>query len=187
MFPQSFNNGHFVETLHSKGLAFISKRVSFRHFASFDNTLQDSYRKYRFTHSYRKHWLAIHLQLRSYSGYFFDFYGLLPLNPSILNFLRRACSVWEYNLTQLQGWTSTVCGEYCCLFALYMDRGYTPRQFVSPFDAATFDRQISRLCASDFGPLHTKRCGGQGCTASMKGNYTTSLSPFSSCHSFDTH
>ena len=69
------------------------------------------------------HWLAIHLQPRSYSGYFFDSYALLPLNPSILTFLRCAFSVWEYNTIQLQGWNSTVCGEYCCLFALYMDLG----------------------------------------------------------------
>jgi hypothetical protein len=54
------------------------------------------------------HWLALHLQSRSYSGYVFDSYGLPPLIPSILPFLRRECSVWEYNTTQHQGWTSTV-------------------------------------------------------------------------------
>ena len=31
-------------------------------------------------------WLAIHLQPRSYSGYFFDSYGLPPLVPNILTF-----------------------------------------------------------------------------------------------------
>ena len=72
------------------------------------------------------HWLATHLQPRSYSTYFFDSYGLPPLFPSILNYLRRACSVLEYNTTQLQGLISAVCGEYCCVFALYMDRGLSP-------------------------------------------------------------
>ena len=71
----------------------------------------------------RTHWPAIHLQPRSYSRYFFDSYVLLPLFPSILTFLHRACSVWEYNTMQLQGLTSTVCGEYCCLFALFIDLG----------------------------------------------------------------
>ena len=85
------------------------------------------------------HWLAIHLQPRSYSGYFFDSYGLPPFIPSILTFLCRVCSVWEYNTTQLQGWTGIVCGEYYCLFAIYMDHGYTPQQFVGLFDAATAD------------------------------------------------
>jgi hypothetical protein len=41
------------------------------------------------------HWLAIHLQPRSYYGYFFDSYGLPPLIPSIATFMRRTCSVWE--------------------------------------------------------------------------------------------
>ena len=43
------------------------------------------------------HWLAVHLQPRSYSGYFCDSCDLPALNASILTFLRRACSVWEYN------------------------------------------------------------------------------------------
>ena len=55
-----------------------------------------------------------------------------------------------------------VCGEYCCLFALYKDRGFTPKEFVGLFDAATADRQISRLFTSEFGPLRTKRRRGQG-------------------------
>ena len=96
------------------------------------------------------YWLAIHVQPRFYSVYFLDSYGLPPLIPSILTFLRRACSVYEYNTIQLQGCTSSVCGEYCCLFALYIHRGYTPRQFVGLFDAATANRQISRLYASEF-------------------------------------
>jgi len=61
-----------------------------------------------------------------------------------------------------------------------MHRRYSPRQFVGLFYAATADRQISRLFASELGPLRTKRREGQGCTASIKGNYTASASPFSS-------
>ena len=48
-------------------------------------------------------WLAIHLQPRSYSGNFLDSYGLHPHVPSILIFLRPAYSVWEYNISKLQG------------------------------------------------------------------------------------
>ena len=48
------------------------------------------------------HWLAIHCQPRSYSGYFFDSYGLPPLIPNISNFLRRNCTVWKYNSTQIR-------------------------------------------------------------------------------------
>ena len=133
------------------------------------------------------HWLAMYLQPRSYSGHFFDSYSLPSLIPSILSFLRRTCSVWEYNTSQLQGCTSTFCGHYCCLFALHMHRGYSPRQFVGLFDPATADSQISPLFALEFGPLRMKRRECQGCTPSLKVNYTAPASPFSSCHSSDTH
>ena len=135
------------------------------------------------------HWLAIHLQPRSYSGYFFDSYGLPPHLPSILTLLRRACSVWEYNTTHLQGLTSTFCDKYCCLFALYMDRGYSPKQFVGLFDAAIADSQISSLFASDFGPLRSTSRGSQGYTpaGSIKGSYPTSVGLFGSWLSFVTH
>ena len=113
-----------------------------------------------------KHWLAIHLQRRSYSGSFFDSYGLPPVFPNILASLRRTCTVWEYNATQLQGLTSTFCGKYCCLFALNMDRVCTLKQFVGLFDGAIADRQFKLLFASKFGPLRKHPRGGQWAHAS---------------------
>src|SRR5215475_12815107 len=113
------------------------------------------------------HWLAIHLTSMAYSGYYFDSYGLPPDIPQFLSFLRRNCTVWDYNRTQLQGLTSTVCGKYCCLFALYTDRGFTPKQFDALFDAVgggKADSQVSAMFASEFGALRTDKCGGQCCT-----------------------
>jgi len=43
------------------------------------------------------HWLAIHLQPKAHSAYYFDSYGLLPDIPQILSFLRRNGRVWDYN------------------------------------------------------------------------------------------
>jgi len=94
------------------------------------------------------HWQAIyfHHPHRSSGGYFFDSYGRYPHIPSILDFIRRHCTVWQYNRTQLQGLTTTVCGEYCCLFDLYMDRDYTPKQFEGLFAAASdADQRIHQL------------------------------------------
>ena len=71
------------------------------------------------THS-GSHCLAIHLQSRSQSSYYFNSYGLLPFIPSIQSFIKRNCIVWDYNAIQLQGPTSSLCCKYCCLFALYM-------------------------------------------------------------------
>jgi len=70
------------------------------------------------------HWLAIHFQPKPSTAFFFDSYGQPP--PSDLNnltFLKRNCTLWNFNTTTLQVPTSVVCGHYCCLFALYMDEG----------------------------------------------------------------
>jgi hypothetical protein len=115
------------------------------------------------------HWLAVNFQPKSYSSYYFDSYGLAPYIPSIQEFLKRTCVLSEYNKTQLQGLSSTVCGKYCCLFALYTDRGYTPKHFVSLFEPGTADAQITRLFASEFGPLHKIPRGGQCNTSAIKG------------------
>ena len=107
------------------------------------------------------HWLAIHFQSKSHSSYYFDSYGLPPYIPSIQSFIRRNCSVWDYNTVQLQGLTSTICGKYCCLFALYMDRGYTPKQFVGLLATATADRLLSDMFKLEFGPIRNMSRGGQ--------------------------
>ncbi len=99
------------------------------------------------------HWLAIHLQSRSHSSLYFDSYILPRFIPPIQSFLHRNSIVRNYNTVQLQGPTSTVCGKYCCLFALYMDRGYTPRQFVGHFTTVSADSVVSDMFASEFGHL----------------------------------
>jgi len=119
------------------------------------------------------HWQAIHFQKphRFSSGYFFDSYSRYPHIPSILDFIRLHCTVWQYKRTQLQGPTTTVCGEYCCLFALCMDRGYTLKQFEGLIAAAASDadQRIHQIFCSEFGPtLCKQRSGGQCCTSLYK-------------------
>lgn len=101
------------------------------------------------------HWLAITFQKQCHRAFYFDSYALYPFIPSIQTFLRRNCTVWDYNKRRLQGLTSMVCGQYTCLFALYMDRGYTPRQFIDMFTTAAAavdpDLQVQRLFVSEFG------------------------------------
>ena len=64
------------------------------------------------------HWLAIHFEPRSSSAYYFDSYGIFLIIPTMQAFLKRNCTVWDYKATRLQVLMSTVCGQYCCLFAL---------------------------------------------------------------------
>jgi hypothetical protein len=107
------------------------------------------------------HWLAIHFEPKSSSAFYFDSYVISPIIPAIQTFLRRNCTVWNHNTVQLQGLTSTVCGQYCCLFTLYMDRGYTPKQFIGLFTTDNADRQVNRIFTSVFAPLRKELRGGQ--------------------------
>ena len=70
-------------------------------------------------------------------------------------------------MAQLQGLTSTICGKYC-LFAFYMDRGYTPNQFVGLYNVTIAEKQVNRFFASEFGTLSKHHRGGQCTLASIK-------------------
>ena len=94
-------------------------------------------------------WLAVHFRPKSSYAYYFDSYGIVPFVPEIVDFVRRNSTTWDRNKRQLQSLTSDVCGKYCCLFALYMDRGYTPQQFVALFGTPA-DRQVEMFTA-EFG------------------------------------
>jgi hypothetical protein len=114
------------------------------------------------------HWLAIRLEPKSYTAFYFDSYGLPPSIHNIQAFLRRNCTILNYNKALLQGPVSTVCGKYCCLFALYMDRGYTANQFVGLFTPSIADQQVESLFASEFGYLRQLPRGGQCCVSRYK-------------------
>ena len=93
---------------------------------------------------------AIHIFPRSYISY---------------DVIVRSGNTTERNSKDLP----LVCGEYCCLFAPYMDRGYTPQQFLALFAADDADRHIHRLFRSEFGlTLCKHRAGGQCCTSLYK-------------------
>ena len=70
------------------------------------------------------HWLAFHFEPKSSKAFYFDSYGHPPYNPHTQAFIRRNCTVWDYNTIQLQGPTILVYGKYFCLFALFMDRRF---------------------------------------------------------------
>ena len=116
------------------------------------------------------HWLAINFQPKSFGGFYFDSYGLHPYIPSIRSILKRPFSVWDFNTTQLQGLTSSVCGQYCCLCALYLARGYSPKQFIGLFDPRTADKQVAHMFTSEFGSSLKTRGprGSQCCTCYNK-------------------
>jgi hypothetical protein len=50
-------------------------------------------------------------------------------------FVRRNSTAYDYNIVPLEEFASNVCYKYCCLYALYTDRGYTSNQFDDRFAA----------------------------------------------------
>jgi hypothetical protein len=45
------------------------------------------------------HWLAMYIKPRFSTSFYFDSYGLPSFVPAIESFLRRICTIWEYNKT----------------------------------------------------------------------------------------
>jgi len=121
------------------------------------------------THTERgSHWLAVYFRPRSSSAYSFDSYDIVPFVPDIQAFIKRSCTIWDHNRRELQGLTSNICGKYCCLFALYMDRGYPPKQFISFFDACNADLQVDRLFTTEFGVEMSRGVGVNAVAAAYK-------------------
>ena len=92
------------------------------------------------------------LPTRIFECQYFDTHGVVPLVPIIRAFIKRNCTTSEFNRRQLQSLTTDVCGKYCCLIALYMDRGYTSNQFISLFDACNADSHWSGCSLPNSGP-----------------------------------
>ena len=113
------------------------------------------------------HWLAVHFRPKSLYAYYFDSYGIVPFVPDILAFVTRNCTTWDRNNRTLQSLTSDVCGKYCCLLALYMDRGYTPQQFVALFGDAK-DRQVEEMFTAEFGAKMPQAAGVNAASAAYK-------------------
>jgi len=113
------------------------------------------------------HWVAVHLDTRSSTGYYFDFYGLFSFVPAIQRF-HKSCTLWSYNTRTLQGFTIDVCGQYACLFAVCMDRVLGPCQFMDLFGTPEPDLQVETAFVRDFGQRHPhpRGCipGGYCCT-----------------------
>jgi len=112
------------------------------------------------------HWLAVHFPPKSSYAYYFDSYGIVPFVPEIVDFVRRNSTTWDRNKRQQQILTSDVCGKYCCLFALYMERGYTPQQFVALFGTPA-NRQVEEMFTAEFGVKMPRGGWGQCCRSCL--------------------
>ena len=73
------------------------------------------------------HWVCVYIS-KDKHGFFWDSYGLAPIQPYFISFLNRNCSTWIHNPHHLQGLLSMVCGQYCCVFLAYVCNMYNVTQ-----------------------------------------------------------
>ena len=90
------------------------------------------------------HWIAIYIK-RGGKGYYFDSFGLPPLQADIQQFLARTCPKgYKCNTQTLQHYSSRVCGVYCIDFLFLLSRGISLRTYLTAFTANTVlnDRSV---------------------------------------------
>ena len=79
-----------------------------------------------------EHWIAF--AKNEENGYYFDSYGRHPSTyPDVSRAMRCRFNQVIWNNLQLQGLTTTACGDYCILFALLMSRGWSFERVVQTF------------------------------------------------------
>ncbi len=76
------------------------------------------------------HWVAIYISADNYAEYF-DSYGRKPIHKEFIKFFQRnKIPIILYNKTHLQGYFSTVCGQYCCMYLLHRSKNRTLKNFI---------------------------------------------------------
>ena len=92
------------------------------------------------------HWIAIYLKHNG-KGYYFDSFGLPPLQQEIQSFLEQSCPRgYKCNAQTLQHHSSRLCGVYCIDFLLFVSRGASLTDYLSVFtsDTKANDRSVSQ-------------------------------------------
>ena len=105
------------------------------------------------------HWVAACFSDSGYGEFFYS-YGLPPIKLEIITYLQRHSISWTFNSTRLQGLTTNVCGQYCCLYALHRARGLSMTSFVDMFVPARYtcnDIRALRMFRTQF-----KKCPACG-------------------------
>jgi len=166
------SDGHSADTLYPTKCKIVSCCIYIRSSTTFEHATLQIYCQYRSAHSERFTLASNSFRTQVLQRLLFRLLRYLPNYSCHPNFLRRNRNVWKHNTVQLQGLTSTVCGQYCCLFTLYMDREYTPKQFIGFFTADIADRHVNKTFTSEFGPLRKELRGGQ-CNNNLYKRYDT--------------
>lgn len=78
------------------------------------------------------HWVAVYVDILGH-GTFFDSYGLPPIITEHRQRIRENCAFYEWNTRQLQGETSTTCGNFSLAFLYFMSHNHDFNLFCNIF------------------------------------------------------
>ena len=79
-----------------------------------------------------EHWVAMYISADGTVDYF-DSYGLRPTVRSIATFVSRCGQGTDYNRKRVQGYLSSVCGQYCIYFLILRCLNLSMTRIVKPF------------------------------------------------------
>ena len=101
-----------------------------------------------------EHWICVIINSRVV--YYFDSFGRHPKYfPRVAEILTLQCRIIEWNSFLLQNTSTTVCGDYCILFALCYAIGWSLQNFIdwlySLGDSERRDHTIRNVTISMFG------------------------------------
>jgi hypothetical protein len=115
------------------------------------------------------HWVAVTFRDK-YSAWYFDSYGLPPIVESLERFLRRNTVHYTYNQRQLQSISSDICGQYACLYTVYVcSKSYNMKGFTTIFNYKDADNQAVRMYRQEFGEMLAPGCrDGQTCLRGVR-------------------
>jgi len=79
-----------------------------------------------------EHWVAYYFDEHG-NGEYFDSYGCPPINSDLLAFLIMNGYTYRCNSVQLQGFGSSVCGQYCIAYLARRCRGESMHEIVRDY------------------------------------------------------
>lgn len=84
-----------------------------------------------------EHWIAIYLDKTR--GEFFDPFGLPPLHPKLIKYMKTCCKKWVYSTKDIQHADSTSCGHFCIYYLKRRALGVTFEKILTDFDTSTLE------------------------------------------------
>ena len=79
-----------------------------------------------------EHWVAMYFE-SSFTGTYFDSYGISLMHREFAMFMSRNTAKWDYNQEMIQDFFSTNCGKFCIYFIRQRSKNVSLHDLVNVF------------------------------------------------------